>query len=128
MVSSMNKPIIAAMAVLAVFFSAPAVLVPVVQNVHAQGGYGGGGGDIVTQETLDKCEEYDIPRAQCTEHQVIAKERLIYAERNPQTGSGTSMLSTTEGQTWVFIGVLAAIFGGVAAAFFFKGRGSTPPS
>ena len=125
----MNKPIIAAMAVLAVFFSATAAApVPVVENAYAQGGYGGGGGDIVTQETLDKCEEYDIPRAQCTEHQVIAKERLIYAERNPQTGSGTAMLSTEEGQTWVFIGVLAAIFGGVAAAFFLRGRGHTPPS
>jgi hypothetical protein len=28
----------------------------------------------------------------------------------------------------VFIGVLGAIFGGVAAAFFFKGRGAKPIS
>jgi hypothetical protein len=36
------------------------------------------------------------------------------------------MLSTETGQMAVFIGVLAAIFGGVAAVFFFKGRGSKP--
>jgi hypothetical protein len=122
----MNKPIIVAMAVLAVF-SASAVSMSALP-AYAQGGYGGGGGDVVTAETLAKCKEYGIAEANCTENQVIAKERLIYAQRNPSTGSGTSMLSTEEGQTWVFIGVLAAIFGGVAAAFFFKGRGATPPS
>jgi len=36
------------------------------------------------------------------------------------------MLSTETGQMAVFIGVLAAIFGGVAAAFFIKGRGAKP--
>lgn len=125
----MNKPIIVAMAVLAVFFSATLVSVPGAQVVHAQGGYGSAGGtDIVTEQTLEKCEQYEIPRAQCTENTVLAKERLTYAQDNPSTGSGTPMLSTREGQTWVFVGVLAAIFGGVAAAFFFKGRGATPPS
>jgi hypothetical protein len=38
------------------------------------------------------------------------------------------MLSTETGQMAVFIGVLGAIFGGVAAAFFFKGRGAKPVS
>jgi hypothetical protein len=33
------------------------------------------------------------------------------------------MVSTETGQMAVFIGALAAIFGAVAAAFFFKGRG-----
>jgi hypothetical protein len=79
-------------------------------------------------EQLLECEQYDIPKANCTENAILAKRRLIYAQENPSTGSGTSMLSTNAGQTWVFIGVLAAIFGGVAAAFFFKGRGATPPS
>jgi hypothetical protein len=36
------------------------------------------------------------------------------------------MLSTTEGQLIIFIAVLGAIFGGVAAAFFFRGRGAKP--
>lgn len=126
MIVSMNKPIIVAIAIMAVFFSATAVSV---QVAHAQGGYGGAGGsDIVTEQTLEKCEQYEIPRAQCTENAILAKERLTYAQDNPSTGSGTPMLSTQEGQTWVFIGVLAAIFGGVAAAFFFRGRGASPPS
>jgi hypothetical protein len=34
------------------------------------------------------------------------------------------MVSTETGQMAVFISVLGAIFGSVAAAFFFKGRGS----
>jgi hypothetical protein len=36
------------------------------------------------------------------------------------------MLSTESGQMVAFIGILGAIFGGVAAAFFFKGRSSKP--
>lgn len=128
MIVSMNKPIIVAIAIMAVFFSGIALAAPNVQVAHAQGGYGGGASDIVTEQTLEKCEQYEIPRAQCTENSVLAKERLTYAQDNPSTGSGTPMLSTQEGQTWVFVGVLAAIFGGVAAAFFFRGRGASPPS
>ncbi|HEX9677685.1 hypothetical protein [Nitrososphaera sp.] len=124
----MNKPIIMAMAVLAVFFSATAVSVPVLPAAHAQYGVGGSPVAGASPEQLLECEQYDIPKANCTENAILAKRRLIYAQENPSTGSGTSMLSTNAGQTWVFIGVLAAIFGGVAAAFFFKGRGATPPS
>ncbi len=124
----MNKPIIVAMAVLAVFFSATAVSVPVLPAAHAQYGVEGSPVAGATQEQLEECEQYGIARAECTENALLAKRRLIYAQENPSTGSGTPMLSTQEGQTWVFIGVLAAIFGGVAAAFFFRGRGATPPS
>ena len=120
----MNKPIIMALAVLGVFFSATAASV---QVVEAQ--YGGQEATVgATPEQLARCDELDIPRSICYENNIIAKERLIAAQDNPSTGSGTSMLATQEGQTWVFIGVLAVIFGGVAAAFFFKGRGATPPS
>jgi hypothetical protein len=124
MVGSMNKPILVAMAVLGVFFSATAASV---QLAHAQ--YGGIDATVgATPEQLAECEQLDIPRAVCYENNIIAKKRLIAAQESPSTGSGTPMLSTQEGQTWVFIGVLAAIFGGVAAAFFFRGRGATPPS
>lgn len=124
----MNKPIIVAMAILAVFFSATAVSVPVLPAAHGQYGVEGSPVAGATQEQLEECDQYGIPRAECTENAILAKRRLIYAQDNPSTGSGTPMLSTQEGQTWVFIGVLAAIFGGVAAAFFFRGRGATPPS
>ena len=36
------------------------------------------------------------------------------------------MFATETGQMAIFIGVLAAIFGGVAAMFFIKGRGARP--
>lgn len=124
----MNKPIIVAMAVLAVFFSATAVSVPVLPAAHAQYGVEGSPVAGATPAQQQECEQYGIPKSECTENAILAKRRLTYAQENPSTGSGTPMLSTQEGQTWVFIGVLAAIFGGVAAAFFFKGRGATPPS
>ena len=50
----------------------------------------------------------------------LAKERVDYAKANPQTGSGTPYLAAD--------GVLgasaisAAVFGGIAAAFFFRAR------
>ncbi len=123
----MNKPIIVA---LAVFFTA-AVSVMSVQQAYAQG-YAGSGTDIVTEETKAKCDQYGIPASQCTELNVIAKERLITAQKtaygNNPMGSGTSMIAQEASTTWVFIGVLAAIFGGVAAAFFLRGRGAAPPS
>ncbi|MEM2141135.1 MAG: hypothetical protein QXJ74_06645 [Nitrososphaera sp.] len=122
----MNKPIIVAMAVLAVFFSATAV--SVMPAAYAQYGVEGSPVAGATEEQLAECEQYGIAKSECTENAILAKRRLIYAQDNPSTGSGTPMLSTQEGQTWVFIGVLAAIFGGVAAAFFFRGRGATPPS
>jgi hypothetical protein len=118
----MNKPIIAALAALALLSSG-------VGTVYAQ--YGGGApssGSIGTAspEQLQRCEQLQIPRENCNDVTILAKERLTNAQANPATGSGTPMLSTETGQMAVFIGVLAAIFGGVAAAFFFKGRGARP--
>jgi hypothetical protein len=120
----MNKPSIVALATLAIFFSATAASL---QVAHAQ--YGGVESTTApTEEQQAKCDKYDIPQSQCTELSILAKERLIAAQENPSTGSGTSMVSTEEGATWAFVGILAAIFGGVAAAFFLRGRGQTPPS
>ena len=114
----MNKPIIAPLAALAVLSSMVSV---------AYGQYGGGGGASVgsaSPEQLQECQQLGIPRENCNDVTILAKKRLTAAEENPSTGSGTPMLSTESGQMAVFIGVLAAIFGGVAAAFFFKGRGA----
>ena len=86
--------------------------------------YFGGDSAPLTQEQLDKCATYNINP--CTQNAILAKERLIAAQQNPSTGSGTSMLTTETGTTVAFIGILGAIFGGVAAMFFFKGRGAKP--
>ena len=115
----MIKPIMAALAAMAVLTSTVGV---------ASAQYTGGGGSVGTAspEQLQECEQLQIPRENCNDVTILAKKRLTAAQENPATGSGTPMLSTTSGQLIVFIGVLGAIFGGVAAAFFFRGRGAKP--
>ncbi|MEM2140446.1 MAG: hypothetical protein QXJ74_00815 [Nitrososphaera sp.] len=101
------------------------------QQAHAQYGVGGNPTTAPSEEQLQKCDEYSIPRAQCTENAILAIERVKSAEKtqygNDPEGSGTSLLATQAGQTWVFLGVLGAIFGGVAAAFFVRGKGTRTP-
>ena len=113
----MNKPIIAV-------FAAIAALTSTMGVAFAQ--YGGGGGTTgsASPEQLQECQTLSIPRENCSDVTILAKKRLTAAEENPSTGSGTPMLSTTSGQLIVFVAVLAVIFGGVAAVFFFKGRGA----
>jgi hypothetical protein len=114
----MNKPIMAALAAMAVLTSTVGV---------ASAQYGGGASvGSASPEQLQECEQLQIPRETCNDVGILAKKRLTAAQENPATGSGTPMLSTTSGQLIVFIGVLGAIFGGVAAAFFLKGRGAKP--
>jgi hypothetical protein len=115
----MNKPIIAALAAMALLSSTTSM-------AFAQ--YTGGGASVGTAspEQLQECQALGIPTANCNDVTILAKKRLTAAEENPSTGSGTPMLSSTSGQLYVFVGVLAAIFGGVAAAFFFRGRGAKP--
>lgn len=116
----MNKPIIAAaLAALAALTSTMGVAV-------AQ--YGGTGGTTgsASPEQLQECQNMGIPRENCSDVTILAKRRLTAAQENPSTGSGTPMFATQSGQMVIFIGVLAVIFGGVAAMFFFKGRGAKP--
>jgi hypothetical protein len=87
------------------------------QQSYAQYGDGGTG---VAPETLQKCEDLGIPRTQCDEHTVLLAERIEIAKMGD--GSGTSMLATETGQMVVFIGVLGAVFGDVAGAFYAMGR------
>ena len=115
----MNKPIIAALAALAVLSSTMGL-------AYAQYGGTGGSTGTASPEQLQECEQLGILRENCSDVTILAKKRLTAAQENPATGSGTPMLSTESGQMTVFIGVLAAIFGGVAAMFFFKGRGARP--
>jgi hypothetical protein len=80
---------------------------PVIQLAHAQytgGGQVGGGGSSL-EEQLN-----------------LAKEKVSNAEQQGAYGSGTPMLGQNIDQTALFLGVMVAIFGGVAAAFFIMGR------
>ncbi|MEO9319402.1 MAG: hypothetical protein ABI361_01890 [Nitrososphaera sp.] len=122
----MNKPIIVALAALAV------LSVTVIGNVpiaRAQYGVQGNPTSAPTQDQLNECASYTppIPQQQCNEQAILAHRKVTYAEQNAQSsakGSGTPYFQSTN--FIVFIGVLGAIFGGVAAAFFIKGRGSKP--
>lgn len=118
----MNKPSLMAIGMMAALFTA----VGMGSTPQAFAQYFGGDSAPLTQEQLAKCEQYDI--SPCTQNNILAKDRLLAAQANPSTGSGTSMLSTEAGTMAVFIGVLGAIFGGVAAMFFIKGRGAKPVS
>ena len=121
----MNKPITVALAAMAVLFGSVAVGGA---NHYASAQYGLQYAGNVSPEQLKECEDIGISRETCTEQDILAKRRLLAAQANPSTGSGTPMLSTDTGQMAIFIGVLGAIFGGVAAAFFLKGRGAKPIS
>lgn len=79
----------------------------------------GGPIDKVTDETLAKCSEFHIEKAQCSESSVLLAERLQLQDKG---GSGTAMIALGSGQMAIFVGVLGAIFGGVSAAFFIRGR------
>lgn len=82
--------------------------------------YGGDTG--TTEETLLRCAELNIPRAQCNDVSVLQAERMDLALKSKEKGSGTSMITTELGQMVLIIGVIAAIFGGVAGAFYMMGR------
>lgn len=94
------------------------------QQAHAQYGVPGNPTGGVTPDQLAECEGYDIQRSECNEHTLLAARKGQIAKENPN-GSGTPMISIDGSGTWMFVGVLGAIFGGVAAAFFVKGRGAT---
>ena len=118
----MNKPTLMAIGMMAALFTA----VGMGSTPQAFAQYFGGDSAPLTQDQLEFCEQHSINP--CTQNNILAKERLLAAQTNPSTGSGTSMLSTDTGTMAIFIGVLGAIFGGVAAAFFIKGRGAKPVS
>jgi hypothetical protein len=100
----MNKPSLMAMTALVILI-ASAFALPVIQMAKAQ--YGGGG-----QTTGGNIEE----------QLKLAKAKITNARTAGAYGSGTPMLGTNINETTIFIAVLVAIFGGVAAAFFIKSR------
>jgi hypothetical protein len=52
----------------------------------------------------------------------LSKQKIDNAKSAGAYGSGTAMLGTNISETVIMIVILAAIFGGVAAVFFVKGR------
>jgi hypothetical protein len=63
------------------------------------------------------------PGSSSTEEELkLAQEKVGNAKQSGAYGSGTAMLGGGINETIIMIVILAAIFGGVAAAFFVKGR------
>lgn len=96
----MNKPVVMALVAVTMVMGT-LIALPVFKLVNAQ--YGATGGDIEEQLQL-------------------AKEKVASAKSAGAYGSGTPMLGVNIDQTALFVGVLVAIFGGVAAAFFAMSR------
>ena len=93
------------------------------QQQSSFGQYGDAGGTGASAETLEDCKRLEIPATQCNEYTVLQAERIVVAKTGG--GSGTPMLPTETGPLVMFIGVIAGVFGGVAGAFFVKGRKAT---
>jgi len=85
--------------------------------------YGSGAG-TASQEQLLRCDKLGIDRSQCNDSTLLAKERFQYAREtaygNSPEGSGTPYFQGAE--TLGVIGMLGAVFGGIAGAFFLMGR------
>lgn len=97
----MNKPIVMATATF-VILAASIFTLQAIQVAKAQ--YGGAtGGNIEEQLKL-------------------AKAKITNAHAAGAYGSGVPMLGTNLNETTIFIVIIVAIFGGVAAAFFIKSR------
>ncbi|MBV9668470.1 MAG: hypothetical protein JO327_10110 [Nitrososphaeraceae archaeon] len=98
----MNRPIIIATATM-VILAASAFALQSIQMAKAQYGGTTGGGSLEEQLKL-------------------ARAKITNAHAAGAYGSGTPMLGTNINETTIFIIVIVAVFGGVAAAFFIKSR------
>ena len=99
---------------------AAGLLVMLSSQQASYAGYGGGGGAEVSEQTLKRCQELEIARAQCNDVAVLQKERVGW--KTEDKGSGTALFASETGQMVILIGALGAIFGGVAGGFFVMGR------
>ena len=86
-----------------VILAASALALQSIQMAKAQ--YGGSTGSGSIEEQLK-----------------LAKAKITNSHAVGAYGSGVPMLGTNINETTIFIGILVAIFGGVAAAFFIKSR------
>jgi hypothetical protein len=97
----MNKPISLATVTLALLLGVVFVF-PTLETAYAQ---------YVSEAPSSVEENLDL-----------AKEKISNAKSAGAYGSGTAMLGGNISETVIMIVILAAIFGGVAAVFFLKGR------
>ena len=86
-----------------VILAASAFALQTIQMAKAQYGGTTGGGSLEEQLKL-------------------ARSKITNAHQAGAYGSGTPMLGTNINETTIFIVIIVAIFGGVAAAFFIKSR------
>jgi hypothetical protein len=100
-VLDMNKPISLAMVTIALLMGV-AFVFPVVETAYGQ---------YVSEAPSSQEEQLQL-----------SKEKIANAKSAGAYGSGTPMLGTNISETVIMIIILTAIFGGVAAAFFVKGR------
>jgi disulfide bond formation protein DsbB len=100
-VVDMNKPISLATVTIALLMGV-AFVFPALEIAHGQ---------YVTEAPSSVEEQLEL-----------AKSKINNAKQTGAYGSGTPMLGTNVSETVIMIVVLTAIFGGVAAAFFVKGR------
>ena len=81
-------------------------------------------GNTATKEQLVTCDQLKINRNQCTDNTILAAERMKSAMEttygNMPDGSGTPYFRGVE--TFAVIGILTAIFGSVAGAFYLMGK------
>ncbi len=110
----MNRLMVYGLSVAVLFVAASA------GSVWAQ--YGTGSTQKATPEQVAECKQLGIPEFSCTEQTLLAKRRIVAAGQEGAYGSGTSMISQTFGDMGAILAALAAIFGGVAIAFFAKSR------
>ena len=97
----MNKPISLAMVTIALLMGV-AFVFPALETAFAQ---------YVSEAPSSQEEQLQL-----------SKEKIANAKSAGAYGSGTPMLGTNISETVIMIIILTAIFGGVAAAFFVKGR------
>jgi hypothetical protein len=100
----MEKPSRMALSTLVILAGSSFILPSVLQFAAAQ--YGAG----------------DTTPGSIEEQLNLAKEKISNAKQAGAYGSGTPMLGTNISDTVIFIGIMVAIFGGVAGAFFYRSR------
>jgi hypothetical protein len=82
----------------------------------------GGGALVATPEQIEQCKKLGIPEFTCTEQAILARLRYLNALELEGRGSGTALFASGFGEMGMFVGIIGAMFGGVAAAFFVRAK------
>lgn len=101
----MKKPNMMAMSTIVILAGSSLILPSILQFASAQYSAAPSTGSSSIEEQLQ-----------------LAKEKISNAKQAGAYGSGTPMLGTNISETVIFVGILVAIFGAVAAMFFYRSR------